>query len=161
MWVGRFQSWEGGGRGRTDGWTDAQTKVPLCSTGLRLLLGRCPASPILINYHWKQGNGYCWPHIALGRPVIGRVSGPTINFIPNLKCICMLDFLSIFVFLFDFFPLITVFDGRPGCPRVTWLLCESTAIRNLQATMSHPRVPRGCFARILFSFFLSYFSSKT
>ena len=50
---------------------------------------------------------------------IGRVSGPTINFIPNLKCIRMLDFWSIFVFLLYFFPLITVFDGRPGCPRVT------------------------------------------
>merc|ERR1711911_316231 len=29
-----------GGGGRTDG----RTKVPLCSTGLRLLWGRCPAS---------------------------------------------------------------------------------------------------------------------
>ena len=42
----------GGTDRRTDGWTDAQTKVPLCFGAAALLL------LIPIHNHAKQGNGY-------------------------------------------------------------------------------------------------------
>ena len=47
--------------GQTDRRTNEQTNgSPLCSTGLCPLRGRCPASPILIHNHAKQGNGTCY-----------------------------------------------------------------------------------------------------
>ena len=57
------------GPGGTDGWTDKQQTnksppvdfIPISATSLLPL--------ILIHNHAKQGNGYRWPHIALGRLV--------------------------------------------------------------------------------------------
>ena len=49
----------GGTDVRTDGRTDGRTdRFRLCSTGLRLLRGRCPAPPQLES-HTKAGHGYC------------------------------------------------------------------------------------------------------
>ena len=67
-YMGRFQAWEG----RFQAWGDERTdkrKTPcvpqdFVSFGAAALL---PVTPI--HYHAKQGNGYRWPHIALGRPV--------------------------------------------------------------------------------------------
>ena len=41
--------------GRTDGQTNGRMKVPLCSTGLRPLRGRCPASPHSNSQSLKAG----------------------------------------------------------------------------------------------------------
>ena len=49
---------------------DGRAKVPLRSTGLHLIWGRSPAYRTQIHHHEMQGNGYCRPHIALGRLVI-------------------------------------------------------------------------------------------
>ena len=58
----------------TDGRMDGQ-EFPLCSTGLRPLRGRCPASIRIytqITFQQtssKAGQGYRWPYIACGRLV--------------------------------------------------------------------------------------------
>ena len=47
----------------TDGWMD---RFPLCSTGLRSLWGRCPATPQLKSHTTQAGHGYRWPLTAFG-----------------------------------------------------------------------------------------------
>ena len=74
-WEGRFQAWEGLG-GLTDGqtnkwmdrWMDEQ-KSP-CVLQDFVPFGAAALLPLILIYnHAKQGNGYRWPHIGLGRPV--------------------------------------------------------------------------------------------
>ena len=57
--------------GRTDGWTDGRTdkqKFP-CVLQDFVPFGAAALPLIPIYNHAKQGNGYRWPHIALGQPV--------------------------------------------------------------------------------------------
>ena len=49
--------------------TDKQTKVP-CVLQDFVPFGAAALPLIPIYNHTKQGNGYRWPHIALGRPVL-------------------------------------------------------------------------------------------
>ena len=70
---GRFQAWEGRFQAReslggTDGQTDKR-KSP-CALQDFVPFGAAALLPLTeIHNHAKQGNGYRWPHIALGRPV--------------------------------------------------------------------------------------------
>ena len=51
-----FRSEKAWGR-QMEGQMDGQTKVPLCSTGLHPLWGRCPAPPQLKSHTAQAGHG--------------------------------------------------------------------------------------------------------
>ena len=56
------------GLGGVDKWTDKRTKVP-CVLQDFVPFGAAALPLIPIYNYAKQGNGYRWPRIALGRPV--------------------------------------------------------------------------------------------
>ena len=58
IWWGEIDGWtDGRTDGRTDGWTDGRTEILPCSTGLRPLWVRCPASLRVTFKNEKQGTG--------------------------------------------------------------------------------------------------------
>ena len=133
VWEGRFQAWEGLGGltdGRTDGWMDKQKSfsvlqdfVPFSSTAL------LPIIPIY--NHAKQGNGYCWPQIALGRPVFCSFAF-LVSFSPSVS-----PSIGLVVHWFVY-PLICLFAGLPICWSISQSISMSVCLSDLWSV--HPFV---------------------
>ena len=77
----------------TDGWTDGRTdeqKSP-CVLQDFVPFGAAALLPLTPIYnHAEQGNGYRWPHIALGRPVF-IVLAPVISTLDSIYCTILLE----------------------------------------------------------------------